>query len=69
MPQTPERLEDEGRALAAKCSWDGYEILAICQAALIDANFHREAEILGQMIDGIDRLADPVFELTVTDGE
>lgn len=62
-------LEMEGTLLAVKYKWNGDEILAVCQAALTDANFHREAEIIGQMLDAINRLADPVFELTVTDGE
>lgn len=67
--QQAETLEETGRKLAVSQSWDGYNILVIAQAALTDANFHHEAEIIGQMIDGLDQLADPRFELTVIDGD
>jgi hypothetical protein len=65
MPLLPEYAQDQGRALASKCSWNGDDILKICQAALTDANFHHEAEIIGQMLEAFDRMDQPTFVLTI----
>lgn len=62
-------LEEEGRKLAVKTSWDGYDILIIAQAALTDANFHHEAAIVSQMIEALDKYDNPAFTLTTLDGD
>lgn len=69
MPLTPELAENEGQALASKCSWNGDDILKICQAALTDANFHREAEVIGKMIEAIDTSDDPHYLFAVSSNE
>jgi hypothetical protein len=57
--------EAEGLKLASSQGWDGFAILEICKAALTDANFHRESEILGEMIKALDEDEDARFKLTV----
>lgn len=44
-------LEARGRQLAADCGWQGELILAIAYDALVDANYHKEAEKLMQLTD------------------
>lgn len=63
------KYEDEGRELAKKHHWNGNEILAVCQAALTDANFHDEAEIVGQLLKALDDHYQPEYKLTVTETE
>jgi len=39
-----------GIELARRLSWDGLDILLTARAALVDANFHREAKMLDPII-------------------
>ena len=41
-----QELEKLGCEIAHKCKWDGQDIFVVLQAALEDANFHREREAL-----------------------
>tara|TARA_R100000458_G_C8276505_1_gene251849 strand:- start:1690 stop:1866 length:177 start_codon:yes stop_codon:yes gene_type:complete len=41
-----QELEKIGREIAHKCKWSGHDIFVVLQAALEDANFHREREAL-----------------------
>tara|TARA_R100000231_G_scaffold11058_2_gene13211 strand:- start:573 stop:755 length:183 start_codon:yes stop_codon:yes gene_type:complete len=46
MPLNHEELEKLGRDISHKCQWVGEDIFVVLQAALEDANFHREREAL-----------------------
>jgi len=61
-----EQLQAEGESLAKKHGWDGFAILQVCEAALTDANFHHEAEIIALMIEALDKHDQPGFTLVVT---
>jgi hypothetical protein len=45
------QLEQRGAELAKSCKWDGQEILALAFHALTDANFHKEAEALADLME------------------
>lgn len=72
---TTNELEALGVELSRKCKWNGMDILEAAIAALTDANFHTEADILNQMADILnnDNATHQIkFELTFTevgDGE
>tara|TARA_Y100000004_G_scaffold191220_1_gene249612 strand:+ start:80 stop:262 length:183 start_codon:yes stop_codon:yes gene_type:complete len=46
MPMNQQQLEEFGRHIAYRCRWVGEDIFVVLQAALEDANFHREREAL-----------------------
>ena len=48
-----EELEQLGREVSHKCSWDGCDIMTVAIEALTDANFHTESEILEWMAECI----------------
>lgn len=59
-------LDDLGRDVAHKCHWDGLDIMTAFQAALTDANFHHEAEIVGFMMKSLmEAETDIQFEIKV----
>lgn len=61
-----EQLQVEGEFLAKKHRWDGLSILEVCEAALTDANFHHEAEIIALMIEALNKHDQPGFTLVIT---
>ena len=44
-------LEKRGAELASSCKWDGPTIMAIAYHALTEANFHKEAAKLLDIMD------------------
>ena len=50
---THNQIEKIGSALSAECSWVGEYILEAAIVALQDANFHREAEVLDQLVEAL----------------
>ena len=44
-------LETRGAELARQCKWNGEEILAIAFHALTEANFHKEAAKIADIMD------------------
>lgn len=62
-------LEETGRKLSVSQSWDGYNILVIAKAALTDANFHREALVITEMMHALDVLDEPHYTLSVRNSE
>jgi hypothetical protein len=60
-----EQLQAEGEKLAKKHGWEGLAILKVCEAALTDANFHHESEIIDQMIKALENGDQPAFTLIV----
>lgn len=60
-----DQIQADGSKLAGKYKWDGLGILQVCEAALTDANFHHEAEIIDQMIKALQADEQPAFTLTV----
>lgn len=64
-----EQIQEDGGKLASKYGWDGLSILEVCEAALTDANFHHEAEIIDQMIQALKNGNQPAFTLTITQPE
>lgn len=54
--------------LSQQLKWNGFDILRVACEALTDANFHREAEVIEQMIKALeasDQL--PTYTLTCTE--
>lgn len=49
------KLEKVGCSIAAACDWKGYYILKIAFAALEDANFHGEAQLVDEMMERLVR--------------
>ena len=48
----PERMDEGlGIAISHYCKWDGSKILRIFAAALEDANYHTEAEIIDSWLE------------------
>lgn len=64
-----EQIQEDGGKLASKYGWDGLSILQICEAALTDANFHHEAEIIALMIEALSKHDQPGFTLVITVSE
>lgn len=62
-------LEEEGRKLAVKHSWNGYDILVIAKAALTDANFHRESFVITEMLHALDAVDEPHYHVSVINGD
>lgn len=60
-----DHLSEEGQKLAVKHQWNGLDILRICEAALTDASFHHEAEIVDEMIRALENGDQPAFRLLV----
>lgn len=55
--ESHDEAEDFGHKLAKSVGWDGVQILKICKAALIDANFHSEARKVSMVMqNALDRL-------------
>ena len=52
---TDAKLERVGRSIASACDWKGYYILKIAFAALEDANFHCEAQLVNEMMERLVR--------------
>ena len=48
-----QELEKLGRHIAYRCRWDGQDIFVVLQAALEDANFHKEREVLTKVWEAI----------------
>lgn len=62
-------LERLGISIAQKCGWNGDKILKVCKAALTDANFHSESEIVEQMLEAVESSDDtPEYKLEVITG-
>jgi hypothetical protein len=53
MPLNQQELEKLGRDISHKCKWDGQDIFVVLQAALEDANFHKEREVLTKVWEAI----------------
>ncbi|MBZ0284462.1 MAG: hypothetical protein K8L97_27225 [Anaerolineae bacterium] len=63
-PNTAEIAAD----LSQQLKWNGFDILRVALEALTDANFHREAEVIEQMLKVLetsDKL--PTYTLTCTE--
>lgn len=58
--------ETLGIMISVWSEWDGLSILRVFMSALGDANFHHEAEIIGQMLEAEYLEEQPEFELKVT---
>jgi hypothetical protein len=71
MPKmTDEQLEALGNKLAADCSFSGDWILKAFAAALTQANYHNEAEVVEQMLAAVDATDNtPEYRLTVLSGD
>lgn len=62
--------DERGQELAAALGWDGISILETAIAALSDANFHAEAEILEKMANYLMQTDEtPVYTLEIKDKE
>ncbi len=48
-----QELEKLGRHIAYRCRWVGEDIFVVLQAALEDANFHKEREVLTKVWEAI----------------
>ena len=48
-----QELEKLGREISHKCQWVGEDIFIVLQAALEDANFHKEREVLTKVWEAI----------------
>lgn len=46
-------IENLGEKIAKAMKWDGADILAVCEAALREANFRTEAKKINQMAAAI----------------
>lgn len=66
MTENDEKIQQAASDLARKFDWNGESILKVTEAALTDANFHHEAEIIHMMIDALGKHDQPGFTLTVT---
>lgn len=66
MTEIEEKIQQAATDLARKFDWVGDSILKVAEAALTDANFHHEAEIIHMMIDALEKHDQPGFTLTVT---
>ena len=53
MPMNRQELEKLGCDISHKCKWDGQDIFIVLQAALEDANFHKEREVLTKVWEAI----------------
>ena len=49
MSKSKSWIDEQGSKIAVNCEWDGTLILQVLSAALEDANFYHEAEIIDQM--------------------
>lgn len=60
--------DERGQDLANVLGWDGIAILEVAIAALQDANFHSEAEVLEQMVKFLEQTDEtPVYRLEIKD--
>ncbi len=53
MALNQQELEKLGRDISHKCQWVGEDIFVVLQAALEDANFHKEREVLTKVWEAI----------------
>ena len=68
--RTQKDLERLGTDLSQACEWNGLEILQASISALTDANFHRESEILEQMLNALSNSDNDLrYVLTVSEAQ